>query len=204
MKKFNCVLLLVFGLSQIFPVFSQDHFFDTDRADWWNEEWIPAYQIKSTALDMDFIRVKKNKLVNENDEILVFKGLSIADPDKIVKDGRWSKAHFEVIKSWGATLVRIPVHPLALRQRGIKNYLKLLDQAVDWCSELGIYVIIDWHSIGNLQMEMFQHDIYETTKRETYYFWKTIARHYKDIPTVAFYEIYNEPTVFNGTLGSCT
>ncbi|MCB0650338.1 MAG: cellulase family glycosylhydrolase [Saprospiraceae bacterium] len=204
MKKFNCVLLLVFGLSQIFPVFSQDHFFDTDRADWWNEEWIPAYQIKSTALDMDFIRVKKNKLVNENDEILVFKGLSIADPDKIVKDGRWSKAHFEVIKSWGATLVRIPVHPFALRQRGIKNYLKLLDQAVDWCSELGIYVIIDWHSIGNLQMEMFQHDIYETTKRETYYFWKTIARHYKDIPTVAFYEIYNEPTVFNGTLGSCT
>ena len=37
----------------------------------------------------------------------------------------------------------------------------LLDQAVDWANELGLYLILDWHSIGNLKEEKFQHrDVY--------------------------------------------
>lgn len=174
------------------------------RSDWWNEPWLPVYEPSADAIEMPFIRVEGNHFVNDKGETIIFKGLSVSDPDKIEKDGRWSKAHFEIVKSWGANLVRLPVHPNAVRKRGIKNYLKLLDDAVDWCSELGMYVIIDWHSIGNLHMEMFQADMYETSKKETYYFWKTIARHFKDIPTVAFYELYNEPTIYNGTLGKCS
>lgn len=204
MKNLQFVFLMLICFFGNTAIAGQEHFYDTDRSDWWNEQWIPPYESKSKAQDMDFIKVQGKHFVNEAGEVIVFKGLSISDPDKIEKNGRWTKAHFEVIKSWGANLVRVPVHPRAVRQRGIRNYLKLLDEAVDWCSELGMYVVIDWHSIGNLQMEMFQADMYETTKRETCYFWKTIARHYKENPTVAFYEIYNEPTVFNGTLGSCT
>lgn len=204
MKSRNIIFTILLCLVGTTSLASQNQMAKVDRPDWWNEQWIPQYEASPDAQEMDFISVEGNRFVNEKGETVIFKGLSISDPDKITKDGYWNKAHFEVIKSWGANLVRIPVHPVAINQRGFKNYLKLLDEAVDWCSELGMYVVIDWHSIGNLHMEVFQSDMYETSKRETYYFWKTISRHYSDIPTVAFYEVFNEPTVYNGTLGKCS
>ena len=204
MKNLPLLLLLFFSLIHTDFTASQEQFFHADRSDWWNEQWLPPYEKKPSAQDMDNIKVDGNRFLDENGRTVIFKGLSISDPDKIEKDGHWGRKHFEVIKSWGVNLVRIPVHPISVRQRGIYEYIKLLDDAVDWCSELGMYIIIDWHSIGNLNMEMFQADMYETSKRETYYFWKQIARHYKDISTVAFYEIFNEPTIFNGTLGHCS
>jgi len=97
--------------------------------------------------------------------------------------------------------VRIPVH-LSPGASGLPRAISaLLDQAVAWCTELGMYVMIDWHSIGNLQMGLFQDPMYVTTKQETYEFWRTIARHFKGHNTPAFYELFNEPTLYNGELG---
>ena len=62
-------------------------------------------------------------------------------------------------------------------------------------------MIIDWHTIGNLRTELFQNPMYNTTKTETLRFWQTIAARYGNRPVVAFYELFNEPTRFNGTLG---
>jgi endoglucanase len=135
---------------------------------------------------------------------MLFRGLSIADPDKLEEEGRWNRDIFAAAKDVGANLVRIPVHPAAWRSRTKEGYLKLLDQAVDWCTDLGIHVIIDWHSIGNLQTEMFQEPIYNTTKAETFDFWRTIAMHFHGNHTVAFYELFNEPTLYNGMLGTVT
>ncbi len=203
--KINRFLLATLLLFELFSLPAQAAAVDiTDLPDWWNVQWIADYEPSADLTPLPFIKVEGNHFVDENGETVIFRGLSISDPDKIEKDGHWGKAHFEAVKSWGVNLVRLPVHPVSIHQRGLENYLKLLDDAVDWCTELGMYVIIDWHSIGNLQMEMFQHPMYRTTKAETYEFWRVIARHYKDIPTVAFYEVYNEPTVFNGTLGHCS
>lgn len=168
-----------------------------------------AFLVKTAAqtpqpVALPWVQVKGSHFVTERGDTLIFKGLSISDPDKIRDEGRWSKQHFEILKSWGAQLVRIPVHPRAWRKRGEAEYLKMLDEAVKWCSELGIYVIVDWHSIGNLEMEIFQDPMYDTSKKETFNFWRTIARRYKDQPTVAFFEIYNEPTTFFGQLGECS
>ena len=148
------------------------------------------------------ISVKGNKFVNPEGETILFKGLAISDPDKLEKEGHWSKSHFEKIKDMGAKIVRIPVHPVAWRERTPDKYLMLLDQAVEWCTDLGMYVLIDWHSIGNLGMELFQNPMYNTSKQETYQFWRTIAQHFKGNNTVAFYELFNEPTVYNGQLGT--
>lgn len=166
---------------------------------------IPTVQtVAQATAALPRVSVKGACFVQENGDTLVFRGLSISDPDKIKAAGRWSKRHFEIIKSWGAQLVRIPVHPSAWRARGEADYLKMLDEAVQWCTELGMYVIIDWHSIGNLQMELFQDPMYDTTKKETFTFWRTMARRYGKNPTVAFFELYNEPTIYNGELGQCT
>ena len=128
--------------------------------------------------------------------------MAISDPDKIEHQGQWNRALFEHVRSMGANIVRIPIHPIAWRERTPAGYLVLLDQAIEWCTQLGMYVMIDWHSIGNLGMELYQDPMYTTTKTETYEFWRTIARHYQGHHTPAFYEIFNEPTLYRGTLGS--
>jgi endoglucanase len=154
------------------------------------------------AKTLSLISVNGNRLVNQKGEKILFKGLSISDPDKIERQGHWNKAHFEKIKEMGAMIVRIPVHPVAWRERTPEKYLLLLDQAAEWCTDLGMYIIIDWHSIGNLGMELFQDPMYNTSKAETYQFWRTIAQHFSGNNTVAFYELFNEPTIYRGQLGS--
>lgn len=147
------------------------------------------------------LRVKGSSIVNSMEEIVCLKGVSFSDPDKLEKDGNWNLAYFSEAASWGCNVVRFPVHPSAWRSRGEKDYLELLDQGVEWAEATGMYVIIDWHSIGNLIEERFFMPMYDTSWEETLSFWKTIANRYKNNNNVAMYELYNEPTDHNGALG---
>ena len=182
----------------------------TTKAPHTSQQLIDAWKVvmpeavKPDVKATGFIKVLENEFVDASGEPISFKGVAIADPHKIVKDGHWNKQHFEAIKSWGFNLVRIPVHPARMRLRGMDNYLKLLDEAVKWCGELEMHVIIDWHSMGNLRAEKFQEDEYKTTMKETLKFWDVVSKRFAGNPTVAFYEIFNEPTLYNGTLGECT
>lgn len=169
--------------------------------EWWNAPY-PRPADNPSKGKLPKIRVEGNHFVEPDGNPVLFRGLSISDPDKLEKQGHWNREYFEKVKEMGAALVRIPVHPIAWRGRTPAKYLELLDQAVQWCTELRMHVIIDWHSIGNLQMELFQHPMYDTTRKETYQFWQIIARHFAGHNTVAFYELFNEPTRFRGQLGS--
>ncbi len=160
--------------------------------------------IEPATAQVPFVRVEGNHFVDEHGQTVVFRGVSFSDPDRLEKSGQWNRAYFEAARAWNANIVRFPVHPRAWRERGEEAYLALLDQGIAWAGELGMYVIIDWHSIGNLRTELFQHPMYNTTKTETFRFWKTIAARYDEQPVVAFYELFNEPTVYNGTLGTMT
>jgi len=151
---------------------------------------------------LSLIKIRGNRFVNAQGDTILFRGAAISDPDKIEQDGKWNKILFVKVKEFGATIVRIPIHPAAWRARTPEKYLMLLDQAVEWCTELGLYIDIDWHSIGNLGMELFQDPMYVTSKQETYEFWRKIALRYSGHNTIAFYEIFNEPTIFSGKLGS--
>jgi len=91
--------------------------------------------------------------------------------------------------------------PEAWRARGKKEYIQLIDRGLDMAQKAGLYVVLDWHSIGNLKTEKYQHERYYTTKKETFDFWKTMAKRFGDHPTVAFYELFNEPTTIRGELG---
>ncbi len=175
---------------------------ELEDAPWWNTPYPEPFDTARLAKRPSTVRVEGNHFVDAAGETLIFQGVSIADPDKLSRDGNWSRELFEVVASWGANVVRVPVHPAAWRGRGRVGYLELLDQAVTWSNELDLYVIIDWHSIGNLRTELFQHPMYDTTQRETFEFWRTIAFRYRGVATTAFYELFNEPTRYNGTLGA--
>jgi aryl-phospho-beta-D-glucosidase BglC (GH1 family) len=162
-----------------------------------------SYAFAQTA-ELSRVSVNGNKFVTADGNPIIFRGLNTSDPNKLIKEGHWNKEYFQEMKKWGANIARFPVHPAAWREQGKDNYIKLLDQGIAWAKEMGMYVIIDWHSIGNLKTEMYQNDMYETTQKETFEFWRTMARQYKDNTTVAFFELYNEPTTHNGQLGQCS
>ena len=168
---------------------------------WWqdNAPGQRAYTVNNKQ--MPLISVKGNQFVDPSGKAVLFRGLSISDPDKLEMQGHWSKDHFVKAKELGTKLLRIPIHPVAWRERAPSEYLKLLDQAVGWCTELEMYVILDWHTIGNLETGIYQDPMYETTKQETYNFWRIMARHYAGHNTVVFYELFNEPTTYRNQLG---
>lgn len=164
---------------------------------------IISHQSIAQTTELKPIKVKGNNFVID-DKPFVLRGLNTSDPERLMYNGHWNKAYFEEMKSWGANVVRFPIHPTAWRRQGKEKYLRLLDEGVQWAKELDIYVIIDWHVIGNLRTEMYQADMYETTQKETFEFWRTMAKHYKGNTTVAFFELFNEPTIQGGQLGTCS
>ena len=155
-----------------------------------------------TAQALSQVSVNGNKYTTADGKVVVFRGLNASDPDRLEKSGQWEKKYFEAMKSWGANLVRFPVHPSAWRARGKDEYIRLLDKGVALAQEQGLYVIIDWHSIGNLKTEKYQNPMYDTTIEETKEFWEAMAKHYKGNTTVAFFELFNEPTTMNDKLGT--
>jgi aryl-phospho-beta-D-glucosidase BglC (GH1 family) len=153
---------------------------------------------------MEYIYVQGNQFVKESGEPIIFRGVNIRDPHNLAEEGRWTFAHFEKAKEWGSNVIRLPVHPASWRERGQEEYLKLIDQAVEWARQLGIYLILDWHSIGNLKEEKFQSKGYVTTIKETNAFWFAVSKRYSREPVVAMYELYNEPTVSGDRFGEMT
>jgi endoglucanase len=165
----------------------------SSEQDWWNIPYpssFDATQLKPQSL----IKVKNNGFVDTNGKSFVFRGVNIADPGKLAGQNHWNRELFAEINRWGANTIRLPIHPLSWRKLGENWHLARMDEAVTWANELGMYLIIDWHSIGNLEAELYQHPMYETTQNETAKFWRSIALRYKNVPTVAVYEIFNEPT----------
>lgn len=162
---------------------------------------LTGFHSTAVAGKLDAIHVKGKDFVNSKNEVVRFTGVSFSDPAKLNRDGNWNKRFFQEAHDWGCNIVRFPVHPSEWRRMGADAYMDMLDKGVAWAEELGMYVVIDWHSIGNLKDEKFQSRNYDTTLPETTDFWEQIARRYKGNAAVAFYELYNEPTSSNGSLG---
>lgn len=168
---------------------------------WFQDEPMKQMQPNPKLKVLPLIKVQGNRFVDPQGKVVLFRGIAISDPDKVERQGHWNKSHFEKVKEMGANIIRIPVHPVSWRERTPEKYLKLLDEAVNWCTDLGMYVLIDWHTIGNLETGVFQDPMYITSKQETYEFWRTVSRHFSGNNTVAFYELFNEPTTYRGQLG---
>jgi len=150
--------------------------------------------IEKVSEPLPALSVKGKDFVDASESIVRLEGVSFADPDKLEREGRWDERIFQEARDWGSNVIRFAIHPYTWRYRGSEAYLEMLDQGVEWATQNELYVIIDWHSIGNMVSDVYPHFNYATSWKETLQFWQLIAERYKGNTTVALYELFNEPT----------
>ena len=99
-----------------------------------------------------------------------------------------NKEAFTCVHDWGANLVRLAMYTMeedGYCSGGDKEFTKkLIDDGVRFCTELGMYAIIDWHILSDGDPRQ--------NKEEAKCFFAEMADKYKDHDNVLF-EICNEP-----------
>lgn len=105
----------------------------------------------------------------------------------------FSKQDFINIKSLGVEVIRIPIHFEQFSSKKpdyiIQSWLwEYIDNAINWCEELEMYVILDFH---NLTAEGTTTP--SNVEKMLLKIWEQIATRYKDKSDYVIYEILNEP-----------
>lgn len=133
------------------------------------------------------LSVNGTDIVDKNGDKYQLKGLSTHGlswfPDYVNKDA------FQTFRDdWGANLIRLAMYTYengGYCSDGDKEYLKgLVDKGVQAATELGMYVIVDWH--------VLQDQNPNTYKEEAKAYFEEMSSKYKDYDNV-IYEICNEP-----------
>ena len=133
------------------------------------------------------LSVKGTDLVDSKGNKYQLKGVSTHGmawfPDYVNKEA------FKTFRDdWDANLIRLAMYTDengGYCVGGDKNYLKgLVDTGVNAATELGMYVIIDWHILHDLTPQKY--------KEEAKAFFQEMSSKYKDYDNV-IYEICNEP-----------
>ena len=139
-----------------------------------------------TTVPTGRLQVSGTKLTDESGNIIQLRGVSTHGiswfPDYVNYDA------FATLKNdWGANVVRIAMYPEEYNgylSGGDKAALKqIIDNGVNYATELGMYVIIDWHVLNYAPSRHTQ---------EACDFFAEMASKYSDHDNV-IYEICNEP-----------
>ncbi|MCR5542635.1 MAG: cellulase family glycosylhydrolase [Eubacterium sp.] len=133
------------------------------------------------------LSIKGTDIVDKNGDKYQLKGVSTHGiawfPDYVNKDA------FKTLRDdWGANLIRIAMYTGengGYCQDGNKDNLKkLVDDGVSYATELGLYVIIDWHILSDNNPHI--------NESEAVAFFDEMSSKYADYDNV-LYEICNEP-----------
>ena len=172
------------------------------------EEYVTEKEEPTTQSEEEKAESKKEKKEPETGTPVDNHGkLSISGTDIVDKDGKpyqlkgvsthglaWfpdyvNKEAFQTLRDdWGANLIRLAMYTAesgGYCQDGDKTKLKaLVDDGVDYATELGMYVIIDWHILHDTNPQ--------DNQDEAVMFFDEMSAKYADYDNV-LYEICNEP-----------
>ena len=158
------------------------------------ENFINGYPGTETKLKQEASRQMGNKKAGE-----FFDGMA---------DAFFAEPDVRFIKSMGANLIRLPLNyhhfedddkPFQYKQKGFDR----VDKVIDWAAKHDIYVALDLHAVPGGQNPDWHSDNHNESALLWQYkhfqdreveWWKETARRYKDNPTVAIYDIHNEPS----------
>lgn len=125
-----------------------------------------------------------------------------------------TKSDIDSLHSWGFNSVRLPMHynlftlpvenePVAGKNTWLNVGFVLTDSLVAWCKANGMYVILDLHAAPGGQgndlnisdrdpsnPSLWQSD---ANRQKTIALWRRLAERYADEPTIAGYDLLNEP-----------
>ncbi len=128
------------------------------------------------------LKVEGTNIVDKNGQVMQLKGISTHGlqwyPQYVNKE-----AFKYMMDEWGINVVRLAMY--SDPNVGYKKEIhKTVEEGINYATELGLYVIVDWHilSDGNPNLH----------KTEAIEFFKEIANLYKDNENI-IYEICNEP-----------
>lgn len=122
-------------------------------------------------------------------------------------DHFFTEADVIFLKQCGANALRIPFNYRHFEDdarpfRYIEKGFARLDQALGWCAKHGVYAVLDLHAVQGYQNHdwhcdnatnhafLWQHPHFQDRLTAL---WEEFARRYADNPTVAGYNIMNEP-----------
>lgn len=133
------------------------------------------------------LKVDGTNIVDENGEPFQIAGVSTHGlawfPDYVNKD-----AFLSIRDDWGANTVRLAMYTAengGYCEGGNKDNLKsLVKNGVNYATELGMYVIVDWHVLHDLDPNKYKSDAIA--------FFDEMSKEFKDQDNV-IYEICNEP-----------
>jgi endoglucanase len=111
------------------------------------------------------------------------------------------------LATWGFNLVRLPFHYNILTPPDspgvyLESGFAIFDSLISWCKTDHIYIILDMHCApgGESDQTISDYDpsipsLWQDTAKQTRTvdIWKTIAERYKNEPTIAGYDLLNEP-----------
>lgn len=120
------------------------------------------------------------------------------------------ESDFDILMNAGINFVRLPIHYRDLREldengqwEDLSFDFSAIDRIVNFCADRGIYVLLDLHGAPGGQSSDFHsgqvngnklfdpgNDIY---RQRTVELWQALAAHYRNNPTVAGYDLINEP-----------
>lgn len=163
---------------------------------WWRE-WNNRKSLRIEAVQMKIelknkvsdssLKVSGSKLLDKNGNAVRLKGVSTHGinwfPQYVNKES------FKSLRdNMGVNLIRLAMYTSNYNgycNGGNKEELKkIIDNGVNYATELGMYVIIDWHILSDYNPN--------TNKQEAVKFFTEIANKYKNHTNV-LYEICNEP-----------
>ena len=161
------------------------------------EMWMFSYADKGYADQYEFIKTLEDRFGRQDAEYLM----------DIYRSNWIKNSDFDIIKSFGMNTVRLPFdykllmgsdsEPFSLK----KDAWEWLDHTIKMAKERNLYVILDMHGAPGRQSGMDHSGRVGYNKlwsnkgyqKQTAWLWNQISKRYKDEPTVAAYDLLNEP-----------
>ncbi len=141
---------------------------------------------KSSVSYNGWLHTRGSKLLNNKDEVISLKGLS-------THGIQWYKElyTYDNIKylkdEWKINVFRVALYTDPAQDGYIKNHNLKADvkKIIDYCIDLDLYVIVDWHILADNNPQKYEEEAIE--------FFSDISHQYRNHPNI-IYEICNEPS----------
>jgi aryl-phospho-beta-D-glucosidase BglC (GH1 family) len=149
----------------------------------------------------DALHIQGNTLLAGSRPIIL-RGVAVGDPI-LARQGRPLSDYSRIAQDWHANVVRISLHPSVWKRTPHPQVLAALDRDIHAALDAGMYVILDWHTIGwpDAYYEKIRkdwtddpQDLYDSNFALAKSFWDQASAHFGKDPRIIF-ELWNEPVL---------